>query len=120
MNLTDILQKLAERTPEPEPVYWVDSRPLCVKCRMNEVDLEGDYCKLCSLEQAQGYEALSMTGRCANGFQRDSGTLYHAVMFGKSAAVCGAKHGKRSRWSEYHGEKVTCPRCNKKLTGGAA
>ena len=115
MSIMEMIKELALRTDELPPVYWVETRPTCYKCRTNEVSMPGDYCEFCTQEQKQGYEALTMTGRCANGAQRDSGILYHAVMLGQYKAVCGATHGRRSRWSEYHGVSVTCPRCMKKL-----
>lgn len=115
MSIMQMFIELAERTPQPEPVYWVEERPLCAKCRWHEVAMPEDLCEQCAREEAQGYEVLSMTGRCANGAQRDSGTRYHAVRFGEYKAVCGTTHGRRSRWSEYHGDAVTCPRCIKKL-----
>lgn len=119
MGIMQMLQELAERTPQPEPIYWVENRPHCTSWHCNtEVMMPGDFCEQCKKEKAQGYEVLTMTGRCANGAQRDSGILYHAVKFGERKAMCGATHGKRSRWSEYHGEAVTCPRCIKKLERG--
>lgn len=55
-----------------------------------------------------------LTGRCANGWQRDSGTLYHAVPGTSewSKALCGAQPGRRSNgWSDYRAAAPTCPRC---------
>lgn len=55
-----------------------------------------------------------MTGRCANGAERDKGSRFHAVPEGTGwqKAVCGAKPGVRGNgWSDYAGDKVTCPRC---------
>ena len=61
------------------------------------------------------HEPRRMTGRCANGFERDGGKLWHAVagdVTGWGKAACGAKPGDRSNgWSESKGERVTCPRC---------
>jgi hypothetical protein len=116
MSIMDMLKQLAERTQEPDPMYWVERRPMCAtwSCT-HEVQMSGDLCEMCTREKTQGYMVLTMTGRCANGAQRDSGILFHAVK-SYDAAMCGAKHGKRSRWSEYHGEAVTCPRCLKKIT----
>jgi hypothetical protein len=61
--------------------------------------------------------AARLAGRCANGYERDSGRRFHALEtyseFGK--ALCGAKPGRLSGgWSESPGS-VTCPRCLKKL-----
>jgi len=54
--------------------------------------------------------------------ERDGGTLYHAVNINEDdypswkTALCGAKPGRTGNgWSSYTGEKVTCPRCNKRL-----
>ena len=47
------------------------------------------------------------------------GRLYHAHDHdnrgGISAAICGAKPGRRGYWSVYFGKAVTCPKCMKKL-----
>lgn len=65
-----------------------------------------------------------LAGRCANGYERDSGRVTHAVDYnGRSdgdyhmgAAVCGAKPGRRSAgWSSYRWASVTCPRCLRRL-----
>ena len=60
-----------------------------------------------------GIAILRMTGRCANGAERDGGTRYHAVFDWR--ALCGAKPGRLSDWSSYPGEAVTCPRCLNRL-----
>lgn len=63
------------------------------------------------------YFAARMLGRCANGSERDGGTLYHAIREDRlsEAAVCGAKPGRRSvGWSDQYQkpiDAVTCPRC---------
>ena len=67
-----------------------------------------------------------MTGRCRTAMERDGGTLYHAVKVDDDghysryqSAICGAKPGFNGNgWSSHHGEKVTCPRCNKRLEKG--
>jgi hypothetical protein len=60
-----------------------------------------------------------LAGRCANGAERDGGTLYHAIPVGSWTAVCGARPGKRSAgWSESGFERqheVTCPKCAKRI-----
>jgi len=63
---------------------------------------------------------LRMTGRCANGFERDGGKLVHAIRSagfpGWGAALCGAAPGRKGNgWSEHAKEAATCPRCLKKL-----
>jgi hypothetical protein len=62
--------------------------------------------------------AARLTGRCANGAERDGGRRWHALtaysVFGK--ALCGAQPGRRSAgwdWSSVRME-VTCPKCLKR------
>lgn len=60
--------------------------------------------------------ALKKIGRCANGAERDTGSIYHAVENHAWSALCKAKPGRMSAgWSSEQGERVTCPRCIKKL-----
>lgn len=58
-----------------------------------------------------------LTGRCANGNERDRGAIIHAVEGWK--ALCGREPGRRSAgWSEWERHElsaVNCPRCRKKL-----
>lgn len=116
MSLAEMLQRLADRTPEPGPLYWVESRPMCATCREFEVMEQGDTCEHCQKETAQGYQVMSLAGRCANGFEMDHGTRNHAVTLGEYSARCGAKPGRRSvGWSREVGKTVTCPRCVKKI-----
>lgn len=59
-------------------------------------------------------QARRMAGQCTSGAERDGGKLFHAVA--RNKALCGAKPGRRSvGWSAHLGEKVTCPRCLKKM-----
>jgi hypothetical protein len=67
---------------------------------------------------------LRMTGRCANGFERDGGRIVHAIRSagfpGWRPALCGAKPGDRGNgWSEHPPIETpgppTCPRCRKRL-----
>lgn len=61
-------------------------------------------------------EFRMMMGRCADGAERDSGRLYHALPEGQWTAACGAKPGRRSAgWSVHKGESVTCKRCRAKM-----
>lgn len=56
--------------------------------------------------------ALRLAGRCANGSERDRGSLFHSVPQGKDVALCGAEPGRRSAgWCSDPGDAVTCPRC---------
>jgi predicted amidophosphoribosyltransferase len=112
----DMIKELAERTPEPVSDYVPQpSQPICKECRNEYVENSGDICPRCEKELQQGYQSLTMTGRRANGFQMDAGKLYHAVGLMDTRAFCGAKPGKRSDWSDYHGDDITCPRCLKRI-----
>lgn len=69
---------------------------------------------------------LMKPGRCANGAQRDAGTLIHAVETDDEwgsyhAALCGTQPGRRTPgWSnEPAHDHATCPRCLKKLQAQA-
>ena len=114
----DIFRKIIEKNPqpEPEPLYWVESRPKCSACRDYEVMNYGDHCERCKAHDAQGWQPMEMLGRLANGFELDHGRRVHAVADGQNKAMCGAKPGKRSvGWSRSTSDEVTCPRCVKKL-----
>ena len=61
-----------------------------------------------------------LTGRCANGAERDGGRRIHVVLVDNplagmwwTAALCGAKPGRLSSgFAEVDGpETPTCPRC---------
>lgn len=55
-------------------------------------------------------EFKRLTGRCRNGYERDKGTLIHAVEQGQ--ALCGAIPGTRSSgWSIQTFDQPTCKRC---------
>jgi hypothetical protein len=65
----------------------------------------------------------TLSGRCANGYERGQGRVVHAVMcdeddlrFGvnTSTAICGKKHGARSAgWCARPDLTVTCQNCIK-------
>lgn len=64
------------------------------------------------------FDVLRLAGRCANGFEADGGTRWHAVPAAEDdrpagyKALCGRAPGKRSAgWSSKAGKVVTCPRC---------
>jgi hypothetical protein len=52
-----------------------------------------------------------MAGPCRNGWERNGGTKWHALMNGR--AVCGARCN--SFWSDEKGTRVTCSRCLARL-----
>lgn len=84
----------------------------CHECHEIAVDQDGKICQKCQDEHQSGYHIARLAGRCANGAERDSGTLYHAIQLGDYKAMCSAEPGRRSAgWSPYHGDNVTCPRC---------
>lgn len=64
-----------------------------------------------------------LTGRLANGAERDCGTLWHAVSDDSYSALCGARPGRRSGgWGPFEpkelqdpNQPITCPRCLKKM-----
>jgi hypothetical protein len=71
-----------------------------------------------------------LTGRCADGAQRDGGRRLHVVLRPHGAlsvpcfdtALCGAKPGRLSNgWTESDGAEVpTCPRCRRIAEKGGA
>lgn len=70
-------------------------------------------------QQPVEMEARRLAGRCANGAERDGGTIWHAVPRTRtsSTALCGATYGRRSAgWSTTIGAAVTCPRCIRRAT----
>lgn len=61
-----------------------------------------------------------LTGRCANGAERDQGTVTHALPADASElsgrAICGARPGRRSAgWCPRPELAVSCARCLKRL-----
>ena len=61
-------------------------------------------------------KAKRLTGRCANGAERDGGKLSHLIEDCRNIALCGAKPGKRSNgWSIYDETEVTCKKCLDRL-----
>lgn len=58
------------------------------------------------------FRIQKLSGRCANGCERDSGQRSHAVPTTSARALCGATYGRTSAgWSDYDGTEITCPRC---------
>lgn len=61
-------------------------------------------------------QPLRLAGRCADGAERDSGRLHHAVPYYQLSALCGARPGRLSAgWGSEAGESVTCLRCIRKI-----
>lgn len=60
-------------------------------------------------------EPRRMTGRCANGSERDGGTIFHATLPGHRIAFCGSTPGNLSGWATDTGDAVTCERCARKV-----
>lgn len=61
-----------------------------------------------------GIRVLRLLGRCTDGAERGAGRHWHAVEGG--VALCGARYGRWSAgWTEYQGERVTCPKCLRKM-----
>jgi hypothetical protein len=69
------------------------------------------------------YTPAALAGRCANGYERDHGSVVHYVEYERQLyntswiALCGKRPGGRSAgFSAREGSPVTCPRCLKKAT----
>ena len=65
------------------------------------------------------YVPARLTGRCADGAERDGGRKIHAVALTEMSwghALCGARPGRLSNgWVEVNGPEVpTCPRCRRR------
>lgn len=61
------------------------------------------------------YRITYLTGRCADGAERDKGTLCHAVV-NEYRALCGAKPGRLSAgWSPHASDTVTCEKCKRAI-----
>lgn len=109
MNILDIFRNadgVAYSSPS-EPVQFIS----CCQPHFNILP-----CAQCAEDDLRGYAVLMLAGRCANGAERDHGSLWHAVRDGE--AICGATPGRRSvGWSSYTqiGQDATCPKCIKRL-----
>ena len=76
------------------------------------VDAPKDICPDCQQDWGRMYRIRRLTGRCANGAERDGGSRWHAINPATHKSLCGAKPGRRSNgWGWEHGDDVTCPRC---------
>ena len=67
------------------------------------------------------YRLMRLGGRCADGAERDGGTLIHVVPSTSIRALCGVTYGRRSAgWFEVDGpEQPTCPRCRRRAAAAA-
>ena len=100
---------------QDDNMYIEAARAQCPNCYENDKAEGQPFCAECLRDNARGYQARSLAGRCSNGMELDHGKLYHAVI-ADDRAMCGAKPGRRSvGWSSYRVDAVTCPRCLKKL-----
>ncbi len=126
-RIADGIEALLRALGESEPQAAQPSFPVCKRCgqEVAQVDKEG-LCSTCAegiahdaVVMQRGFEISRMTGRRRNGAERDGGRLWHARLVSEGKvlwrAVCGAQPGGHSAWSEYSGDKVTCPRCQRKL-----
>jgi len=122
-KMLDDCPDMPKRDPAPE-------RPPCSMCRTYGADLnENGLCARCQVDLDRGYTVSAKAGRCANGAERDGGTLFHARLLKKNNTregyypqwkpVCGSAPGPRSAgWSEWRpspDQPVTCTRCLAKL-----
>jgi len=125
-TLMDVLRVAVEGQGLPAGEVLVEEDApgpqFCEMCRnYRDVDAHG-LCADCARSVARGYEISVLAGRCANGAERDAGTLFHArwIEDGEVSlrAVCGAEPGRRSvGWSSWSPpeRQVTCERCLRKL-----
>jgi len=114
MGIIAELTKLADNYPVEYVSHDFAADYRCPVCRENIVTMPGDFCERCSQNKMRGYEALQMPGRCANGCERDHGTLTHAVKFGTGASMCKRRPGRRTPGWVYpyqSSNAITCPRC---------
>ena len=109
---------VAKSGVEPQPVSEYIEPLRCDECHEATDDLQyaGDVCQPCADELGRGYKIRRLTGRCANGAERDGGSRWHAISTISGSALCGAFPGRRSAgWGMTRGDYVTCPRCLKTL-----
>lgn len=59
------------------------------------------------------FQALKKAGSRRNGYERDTGAIYHAVPRQSFTALCGVS--PRADWGAWPADTVTCPKCQKKL-----
>jgi len=126
MTFAEQFQKILDSCPDVEPERDpAPERPQCAMCRTYGADLnESGLCARCQVDFDRGYTVSAKAGRCANGAERDGGTLFHARLldnecFPEWEPVCGSAPGPRSAgWSTWRpspDQPVTCTRCLAKL-----
>jgi len=57
------IEKIASKTEDLQPVYWVESRPRCDQCRDFEVMEAGQICAHCEKEWSRHYQVMSSAPR---------------------------------------------------------
>ena len=94
----------------------------CKFCSQLGMVNKNGFCAKCQGDVDRGYTISAKAGRCANGAERDSGTLFHIRLMGEHgpnwAPLCGKEPGRRSAgWSTWRpaGQVATCPTCLKRL-----
>lgn len=106
---------------EQQPGESISSAARVPSCCEAAAELSGDGSERAVVAvhnqgEAPEIEFARLAGRCADGAERDSGTLWHAIEAGESVALCGAEPGRQSAgWSEHLGTEATCKRCLSKL-----
>ena len=56
------------------------------------------------------YRITHKAGQCRSGID-NKGSISHAVV--NNLALCGQTPGKKSSWSEYNDQSITCKKCLK-------
>lgn len=121
----EMFEEIAAKYPK-STVEEVDPLPPPLRCRCHEIVEQinaAGICDECQDTLNRGYEISQLTGRCANGAERDHGILWHARFldddgYPNRKAVCGQEPGKRSVGWSCHipaGRQVTCKRCVRRL-----
>lgn len=67
------------------------------------------------LEEMTGLVPMMLTGRCANGAQRDRGSRAHLASGQTGPALCGQGDGRLSGGWVKVDREVDCPRCVRRL-----
>ena len=117
-------EKMMEQVnvPAMDASVYPDTNEWCSLCGQLGMINENGFCARCQGDVDRGYTISAKAGRCANGAERDSGTLFHVRLIGEHgpnwALLCGKEPGRRSAgWSTWRpaGQEATCPTCLKRL-----